>query len=194
MCLSRALSLVVWRECLRLVSVGVLSGLMVGFAAALGARLVMRIIALAIGRAPQFNLIPTLGLLHVGFYFGILMGLLFVAIRKYLPGSGLTKGLAFGVLLLLLFVLLFFLPPPGELLDTPLLGSILFSVLCLMTGIAETIAVAWLERFLPAPRRRLPSIVGYGLFTLLAVSTVLRFMVENVVPFVTGLLRLAGFF
>ena len=187
---QRALSPVVWRERLHVVNVGVLSGLTVGLTAALGARLGMRIIALATGRVPQFHLVLTLGLLHMGFYFGIVMGLLFVAIRKYLPGGHLTKGLAFGVLLLLLFVLFFFLPPPGELLDAPLLGSVLFAVLCLLTGLAEALAVAWLERALPAPRRSLPSLVGYGLLTLLAVHTVLRFMTENVVPLV---LHLVGF-
>lgn len=187
---QRALSPVVWRERLHLVNVGVLSGLTVGLTAALGARLLMRIIALATGRVPQFTLVPTLGLLHIGFFFGIVMGLLFVAIRKYLPGGQLTKGLAFGVLLLLLFVLFFFLPPPGELLDAPLLGSVLFAVLCLLTGLAEALAVAWLERSLPAPRRSLPSLVGYGLLTLLAVHTVLRFMTEDVVPLV---LHLVGF-
>ena len=187
---QRALSPVVWRERLHLVNVGVLSGLTVGLTAALGARLGMRIIALATGRVPQFTLVPTLGLLHIGFFFGIVMGLLFVAIRKYLPGGQLTKGLAFGVLLLLLFVLFFFLPPPGELLDAPLLGSVLFAVLCLLTGLAEALAVAWLERSLPAPRRSLPSLVGSGLLTLLAVHTVLRFMIEDVVPLV---LHLVGF-
>ena len=193
MSLQRAPAAERWRERLRLASVGVLSGMAVDLAAGLGARLVMRLVALAIGSMPVFTL-ATLNLLGIGVSRGIVTGLLFVTIRLYLPGSNLTKGLAFGVLLLLLLVLLFFLPPPQELLAAPLLGSVLFTVLCLMTGIAEAMAVAWLEHCLPAPRLRLPSIVGYGLLMLLAGSSVLLFLTGDVAPLVTGLLRLVGFF
>ena len=193
MLLQQAPAAVRWRERLRLAGVGVLSGLAVGLAAGLGARLVMRLIALAIGSVPVFTL-ATLNLLGIGVSRGVVTGLLFVAIRKYLPGSNLTKGLAFGVLLLLLLVLLFFLPPPQELLAAPLLGSVLFTVLCLMTGTAEAMAVAWLEHSLPAPRLRLPSIVGYGLLLLLAGCSVLLVLALDVAPLVTGLLRLVGVF
>jgi hypothetical protein len=180
-----------WRERLRLASVGVLSGLAVGLVAGLGARLVMRLIALAIGSVPVFTL-ATLNLLGVGVSRGIVTSLLFVAIKQYLPGSSLTKGLTFGVLLLPLFVLFFLLPPPGELLAAPLLGSTLFTVLCLLTGIAEALVVAWLEHFLPAPQLRLPSIVSYGLLILLAGSSLLLFLIGDVAPLVTELVRLVG--
>ncbi len=177
-----------WRERLRLACVGVLAGLVVGLVAGVGARLVMRLIALAIGSVPVFTL-ATLNLLGVGLSRGIVAGLLLVAIRKYLPGSTLTKGLAFGVLLLLLFALLFLLPPPPELLAAPLLGGVLFTVLCLLAGIALVMVVAWLEHFLPAPQLRLPSILGYGVLTLLAGGSVLLFLANDVAPLVTGLLR-----
>jgi len=81
----------------------------------------MRIIALALGIVPVFTL-ATLNVLGIGVSRSIAMGLLLVAIRKYLPGNILTKGLTFGVLLLLLFVLFFLLPPPPELLAAPLLS------------------------------------------------------------------------
>ena len=185
-----------WRERLRLAGVGVLSGLAVGLVAGLGARLIMRLIALAIGSVPVFTL-ATLNLLGVGVSRGIVTGLLLVSIRKYLPGSNLTKGLAFGVLLLLLLVVFFFgalLPPPQDLLEAPLLGGVLFTVLCLLTGIAMVMAVAWLEYSLPAPRLRLPSIVGYGLLMLLAGCSVLLVLALDVAPLVTGLLRFVGIF
>lgn len=196
MSLQRAPAAVRWRERLRLAGVGVLSGLAVGLAAGLGARLVMRLIALAIGSVPVLTL-ATLNLLGVGVSRGVVTGLLLVAIRKYLPGSNLTKGLAFGVLLLLLLVVFFFgalLPPPQDLLEAPLLGGVLFTVLCLLTGIALVIAVAWLEHALPSPRLRLPSIVGYGLLLLLAGCSVLLVLALDVAPLVTGLLRLVGVF
>ena len=174
----------VWSERLRMLGVGVLSGMGVGLAAAIGARIGMRLIAVALGRAPMFTT-ATFELLRDGLYDGILMGLLFVAIRRYLPGVGLVKGVAFGVLLLALALQPFVLPFLGELQDAPVLGSTLFAALFLATGIAEAAAVAGLERRLPAPRWRLASLVGYGLLTGLAVYTVLSF----VIGFVALLLR-----
>lgn len=186
-----------WRERLRLAGVGVLSGLVVGLVAGLGARLVMRLIALAIGSVPVFTL-DTLNLLGVGVSRGVVTGLLLVAIRKYLPGNNLTKGLVFGVLLLLLLVVFFFgaffQPPPQELLEAPLVGGVLFTVLCLLTGIALVMAVAWLEHSLPTPRLRLPSIVGYGLLMLLGACSVLLVLVGDVAPVVIELLRFVGVF
>ncbi len=176
-----------WSERLRMMGVGVLSGLGVGLGAAISARIVMRLIAVALGRAPMLTA-ATFVLLRTGLYDGILMGLLFVAIRRYLPGVGLVKGVTFGVLLLVLAVLPAVLPTLGELRDAPVLGTGLFAALFLATGIAEAAAVAWLERRLPAPRWRLSSLVGYGLLTGLAVYTVLSF----VIGFVALLLRRGG--
>jgi hypothetical protein len=174
-----------WSERLRMLGVGVLSGLGVGLAAAISARIVMRLIAVALGRTPMFTT-ANFELLRDGLYDGILMGLLFVAIRRYLPGARLVvKGAAFGVLLLALALLPAVLPTLGELQDAPVLGTGLFAALFLATGIAEVAAAAWLERRLPAPRRRLASLVGYGLLTGLAVYTVLSF----VIGFVALLLR-----
>ena len=70
----------------------------------------------------------------------------------------------------------------------------LFTVLCLLTGIALVMAVAWLEHALPAPRLRLPSVVGYGLLMLLAGCSVLLVLATDVAPTVTGLLRFVGIF
>jgi hypothetical protein len=95
--LQRTPTPVVWREHLRLASVGVLAGRAVGLAAAVGARLVLRLGARAIGRAPMFALAP-LNLLSDGLTRGVLTGLRFVASRQALPGSSLTQGLACGVL------------------------------------------------------------------------------------------------
>jgi hypothetical protein len=161
-----------------MLGVGVLSGVVVGLGAAISARLIMRLIAVALGRAPMFTT-ATFVLVRTGLYNGILMGLLFVAIRRYLPGAGLVKGVAFGGLLLTLALLPFVLPFLGELQDAPVLGSGLFAALFLATGIAEAAAVAQLEQRLPAPKRRLPSLLGYGLLTGLAVYTVLSFVIGS---------------
>ena len=105
--------------------------------------------------------------------------------------------LVLDILLLLLLVVFFFgalLPPPQDLLEAPLLGSVLFTVLCLLTGIALVMTVVWLKHALPAPRLRLPSIVGYGLLMLLAGCSVLLVLATDVAPTVTGLLRFVGVF
>jgi hypothetical protein len=127
-----------WRERLRMLGVGVLSGLGVGFGAAISARLLMRLLAVALGRAPMFTT-ATFVLLRTGLSDGILMALLFVAIRRSLPGGWLVKGVMFGVLLLALALLPFVLPFLGELPDAPVLGSALFAALFLATGIVEAL-------------------------------------------------------
>jgi hypothetical protein len=167
-----------WGARLRLLGVGVLSGVGVGLGAAIAARLVMRLIAVALGQPPMLTT-ATFVLLRTGLYHGILMGLLFVVIRRYLPGSGLVKGVTFGVLLLALASLPFVLPFLGELPGAPVLGTGLFAALFLATGIAEAALVATLERRLPAPRRRLSSLFGYGLLLILAGYTVLSFAIET---------------
>src|SRR5947209_19797189 len=55
-----------WRERLHLAGMGVLSGLVVGLVSGVGARLIMRLIALEIGNVPVFTW-ATLNLLGVGF-------------------------------------------------------------------------------------------------------------------------------
>ena len=131
--------------------------------------------------------------LFVGVGGDVAAALLLIAIRKYLPGNTLMKGLTFGVLLLVLVVLFFFLlPPPAELLAAPLLGSVLFTLLCLLTGIALVMVVAWLEHRLPAPRLRLFSLVCYGFLILLGVCSVVLVLATDVVPLVIELLRRVG--
>jgi hypothetical protein len=168
-----------WSERLRTLGVGVLSGLGVGLGAAIGARIIMRLIAVALGSVPMLTA-ATFVLLRTGLYHGILMGILFVAIRRYLPGAGFVKGVSFGVLLLALAALPFVLPFLSELPAAPVLGGGLFAALFLATGIAEAAAVAQLERRLPAPRRRPSSLLGYGLLLALAVYTVFSFVIESI--------------
>ena len=167
-----------WGERLRLLAVGVLSGLVVGLGAALCARIIMRIIAMVLGHTPMLTT-ATFVLLRTGLYHGILMGLLFVAIRRYLPGAGLLKGAVFGVLLLALASLPFVLPFLGELQEAPVLSSALFAALFVATGIVEAAAVAQLERRLPVPQWHLSSLLGYGLLIVLAAYTVLSFVSES---------------
>jgi len=95
---------------------GVLAGAFAGvIAGGIGSRLAMRILAVVNDDkaglvtengniAGEITAGGTIGLVIFGGVFpGLMGGLIYVAVRRWLPGSGLWKGLAFGVLLFLLF-------------------------------------------------------------------------------------------
>ena len=156
-------------EGLRLAAIGVLAGMAAGLVAGLGARIAMRVVALAAHHRPELSL-ATLGIVVMGVVLGISGGLLFVVVRRYLPGSGLGKGLVFGVLLLLTIGLPMLLPPAtGELaIGPPLLGKSLFGALFIVYGLVVGPAAEWLEQRIPMPRRHIKPVVGYTLVVLLA--------------------------
>ena len=161
-------------ERLRLAGAGVLAGMVAGLVGGLGARIAMRIVALAAGQRPAFSLGATVAIIVLGVPLGIPIGLLFVATRRFLPGPRLVKGLALGALLLLIFTLPF-TAGNEELAIAPLLGTILFSALFLVAGVAAALAEGPIERQLPAPRRSFVSMAGYGVLMALGVAGTLLF-------------------
>ena len=89
------------KHLLRWLVIGVLSGLVAGIlVGGIGSRIAMRIVAYAAGTDPVFTA-ATMNMLIFGAFLGTPVGVLFVAVRRWLPGSGLRKGLAFGALLVL---------------------------------------------------------------------------------------------
>ena len=86
---------------------GVLCGLAGVIVVGIGARIAMRIMALTAGNDPVFTFGGTMAILFPTAVFGIILGLIFVFLRKWLPGSGLWKGLAFGLIILLLVGIIF---------------------------------------------------------------------------------------
>lgn len=101
------------RAGLRLLGAALVGGIVAGGVAGLGARLVMFAIRLL---NPTFNgatthagseigrwtLEGTLALVTEGAFMGISGGLLYLLVRRWVPGTGWRKGLAFGALLLVL--------------------------------------------------------------------------------------------
>ena len=77
-------------ERLRAASVGIMAGLISGFIAGIGARVAMHIVALALGRPPIFTS-ETDFILIFGMSLGIALGLLYVALQKYLVQIGLNN-------------------------------------------------------------------------------------------------------
>ena len=125
---------------LRLASLGILSGLLVGILMGIAARIAMRIVALVVDQGLEFTVAGTLGIILVVSFSSVLLGLIFVAVRKYLPGAGLLKGLAFSGLVFLCIgipFLLGLLGPADEVaVGPPLLGRSLFGALFLIYGLA----------------------------------------------------------
>src|SRR5947209_9619686 len=124
---------------LRLASLGILSGLLAGILMGIAARLAMRIVALVVDKGLEFTVAGTLGIILMVSFASVLLSLIFVAVRKYLPGAGLLKGLAFSGLVFFFIgipFLLGLLGPPDEVsVGPPLLGRSLFGALFLIYGL-----------------------------------------------------------
>jgi len=155
------------------VAVGAATGLLVSGG---GARLSMRLIALAdrsnYGRLTDagFNVgfvtrEGTLEVLKTGIFVGIIGGLLYLAVRRWLPGSGMLRATAYGVLLLLLGTGVNIFGNRGDFDFLPKLLSIsLFGGLFLLYGILTALLV---DRF-ANPIRGSRSAAGYVALGLLA--------------------------
>ncbi|GAC1409906.1 MAG: hypothetical protein NVSMB49_29040 [Ktedonobacteraceae bacterium] len=124
---------------LRLASLGILSGLLVGVLMGIAARIAMRLVALVVDQGLEFTVAGTLGIMVVVSVASVLLSLIFVAVRRYLPGAGLLKGLAFSGLVFLFIGLPFLvglLGPPDEVsVGPPLLGRSFFGALFLIYGL-----------------------------------------------------------
>ena len=126
----------------------------------IGGRIVMRIIAIADPYTQtEFGggtmLIVAVGGTVAGVV-GALGGLLFVAVRRLLPGSWVWKGLGFSVLWLVAAGWLFFAPIQFESFsdfEPPVLGMGLFAGLYFLYGVALAGLVKLLNQRLPGPQR-----------------------------------------
>jgi hypothetical protein len=129
-------------------SLGLLAGVLVGPLIAIGARIVMRLLALAGHRELQFTLRGNLEILGTVVVLNVLGGVLFIFVRPYLPNTGLLRGLVYGLGLLFTFGILFFVAENafGELaIGGPRLSIGLFSILFLAYGVLLDLAVTYLQ-------------------------------------------------
>jgi hypothetical protein len=173
----------------RPVSAGFLAGATVGLIAGAGARVAMRLVAIAGNVAPAFTVAGTLTILITGVLYGVAAGLLFVAVRPRLPGS--QQGVIFGLVLVLGFGPIFFLADQvNELHVAPLAGIILFSMLFFLTGLLITATTTRLEQFLPAPSRRTRA---YRTLTIVAVIFWLGFLPALIWQVVLAVRHIAAF-
>ena len=162
---------------IRMVVIGVLASIAAGIlVGGIANRLIMRILAMVneetAGVVTENGNISgeitaggTLGLIiFVGVASGIVGGLVYVIIRRWLPGGGLLKGVVFGLILLCLFGTLVFDP---DNIDFALFGprqlSVgLFALLFPLYGVVASLFVERFDRYVPPFFTRLSvTVLGY---------------------------------
>lgn len=169
----------------RATGIGVLAGLGAGFVAGgVGSRLAMKVVALTAGPGAQGAITEngnrigaftgdTGFLLFFGAFLGIFGGLLYVALRPWLPRSGRWRGLAFGALLLATCGTAVV---EAENFDfhrfgIPALNITLFAALFLFFGLVVAPLADGADRVFPTiPPRRAPRLGAIGAYALLAGS------------------------
>jgi hypothetical protein len=173
---------------LRALGIGVLAGLGAGFVAGgVGSRLAMKIVALTAGPAARGQITEngnrigaftadTGFLLFFGTFLGVFGGLLYVALRPWLPASGRRRGLVFGALLL---------AACGRAVverenfdfhrfGLPALNVALFAALFLLFGLVVAPLADRADRaFPPLPPNRPPRLGALGAYALLAGAALL---------------------
>ncbi|MSQ15394.1 MAG: hypothetical protein EXR50_05980 [Dehalococcoidia bacterium] len=149
----------------RLAAIGAASGLMAGaLVGGLGGRVAMRISAMAGDEAiqgqlttnenivGQITLDGSLALIFFGALFpGLIGGLLYVAVRRWLPGPQRWQGLAYGILLLLVLGSMIIESDNQDFVrfGPPLLNVLLFASLFPLFGLTIAPLANWLDRTFP---------------------------------------------
>ncbi|MFL5761732.1 MAG: hypothetical protein ACJ789_18655 [Thermomicrobiales bacterium] len=170
-----------WRIAV-LIGIGLLAGLVAGFVAGgLGSRVAMRIVALIAGHEHYGEVTDadeivgkitgdgTAFLVLAGTFLGVLSGFLYLAVRRWMPGSGIWKGLAFGGVLLLLFgsVIIDGGNPDFRRFVPSYLSVGLFASLFFLYGLIASAIVERLDRGGGSPPRgRVLAVGGYVVLSL----------------------------
>ncbi len=129
----------------RAMGVAALASLTAGLVAGIGARIIMRIVALTSHMPPTFTIPGTLNILFFGIIFGFAVGFLITFLTaaasaspkasKYVPGP-VWRGLISGILLLLVRFPIFVSSDAADLaLGIPLLNKITFGALVILYGL-----------------------------------------------------------
>ncbi len=126
---------------------GAWAGVVIGILLGMGARLSMRVVAVAGGMQPNFSLGGTLGILVLFAALGLVWGLLFIGMGAFVPLRTPMWGVVYGLLFGGLTAIPFLTDPGGELaLAAPWLGVLLFAPLPLLGGILLGQLTLWLDQ------------------------------------------------
>jgi len=143
----------------RMMGVVVLASLTAGIVAGIGARIIMRIVALTSHTTPDFSIAGTLNILFGGIIFGSTVGFIVTLLTtilsaspkagKYIPGP-IWRGLIFGLFLLLLALPLFInINADDFTLGIPLLDKFMFGALFVIYALTLTMAEKAFDHYLP---------------------------------------------
>jgi len=143
----------------RTMGVAALASLTAGLVAGIGARIIMRIVALTAHKSPDFSIAGTLNILMQGIFAGLVVGFIITMLTavlsasskvgKYLPGP-VWRGLILGLLLLLVVFPIFVLSNADDFaLGIPLLDKFLFGTLVILYGLTLGVAEKVFDHYLP---------------------------------------------
>jgi hypothetical protein len=176
----------------RLLAIGVIAGFGAGFVGGIGVRLAMRVAGMLTIPANQGLLtdngnvvgqITLDGTLFLAFFagaIGVLGGLLYVAVRSRLPGTGVRRGLVYGGLLLATFgfIVMDKNNPDYRLFGPPGVNVGTFSSVYILFGLVVAPLADWLDRRIPIwPRVRPLGFRGIAGYVVLAPLGVIGFVV-----------------
>lgn len=157
-------------------AVGLVGGIFAGgVVGGLGSRLVMRILMVINGSkagivtangniAGEITLNGTAGLIIFGAFAGGFGGLVYIAVRRWIPGRGWRKGLMFGVLLFMLFGFLVIGDGNEDfrLFGPSVAGVALFALLFPLYGLAISLIVERVNQYVPPVLYERPlAVIGY---------------------------------
>ena len=165
----------------RMVVIGVSASVAAGFlVGGIGSRLIMRILAIVNDEkagvvtengniSGEITAGGTFGLIFfVGLSTGVIGGLVYVIVRRWLPGGGFLKGVVFGIILLCFFGAIIFDPDNIDFaIDFALFGPrylsvALFALLFPLFGVVASLFVERFDRYVPPLFTRLSvTVLGY---------------------------------
>jgi hypothetical protein len=143
-------------------ALGGLAGLVSGAVAGAGARLAMRLFAVAIDQPTAFTVSGTMVIVTFGLIVGPAAAVGYVALRRVLPGPWPIRGLAYGALLAAFVLASFSANGAGEALPDSVLGTALFAALALVIGVVSAGATWWLDSRVALPTAKPSGLVVVG--------------------------------
>ncbi len=146
----------------RMMAIGSLASLTAGLIAGIGARIIMRIVALTSHMPPSFSIAGTLNIVFTGLFIGFMTGFIITVItvilsaypkpKKHFPGP-IWRGLFWGVLILLVIGLPILLSPSSPNDDInfgiPLLNRCMFASLIIVYGLALGVSEKIYDHYIP---------------------------------------------
>jgi hypothetical protein len=118
-------------------------GLLVG---GIGGRFAMRLIAVGQGRSPMFTLRGSLSVVGAGTILGVAVGVVYVYVRRFIPGRGIVRGLVYSLMLQLVGLVIGFplplRPPSGRFEPGDIVARAILSALLFVAGAALELIVA----------------------------------------------------